>query len=505
MIAQEVKRDIDALWTEILQEADESPITVFEQISLLMYSRILDMKETTVEIRRNSSDKPFRRKFSKDEQILRWQNLRRLPEEEIISFVRDGVFPHLRSDRTSGTAFAELMKDAQFTINKPSLAVNLIETIEHLPLTEFGARSDLYEYLLQNLTRSTRSFVTPKQVVRLMVNILEPKPSDTICDPACGTGGFLLGVINYIRQNHTLRDGKIKPSDPEREVIENSFAGNELKECRENFRGAMIHGFDVNSTTLRISAINMALHGVDEFAIHNQDTLSVNFPERFPKVFSEGFDIIFSNPPINQKVNLDNVHKSLLRQVATRSAELLFLVLIIRMLKSGGRSAVIVSDRVLFNSFRTYLTVRKFLVDQHQLEAVISLPRSGYPPYHRIPAGVLVFKKDGRTDDVFFYEIKEIESSPGHKHKPIDENQISKCIARWRTRDIAKDKDRSNRGFFVPVEEIRQSDYDISYSRYAEPLSEEVEYEQPDEILERMKFIQREIQSNLTELSEMLK
>ena len=249
----------------------------------------------------------------------------------------------------------------------------------------------------------------------------------------------------------------------------------------------------------------MMLHGVDNFAIHHQDTLSANFPERFPEVLSEGFDVVFSNPPINQKVNLENVDKSLLRQVATTSAELLFLVLTFRMLKSGGKSAIIVADRVLFDSFRTYKAVRKILIDQHQLEAVITLPKRSLYSYYKISAGILIFKKDGRTDDVFFYEIKESESSLRSKHKPIDENEISECITRWRTRDINKDIDRSNRGFFVPVEEIRKSNYDISYSRYAEPVYGEVDYGQPDDILERLKLIQREIQSNLTELTEMLK
>ncbi len=507
MISQEDKRKIGVLWTKILNDQNEGPIKVFEQISLLICSRILDITETSIENCRDSSDQPFRRKFSENEQHLRWQNLIHKPEEEIISFVRDGVFPHLRSKIASGTEFAELLKETQFTINTSSLVVELIETIENVPLTEIEARSDLYEILLQNLMRNTsyreRIDATPKQVIRLMVNILAPKPTDKIGDPACGTGGLLLGAMKYVRKNCALRDGK--STDPEREAIEKSLERKKLTESQEHFRGDKIHGFDINPTALRISAINMMLHGVDNFAIHHQDTLSANFPERFPEVLSEGFDIVFSNPPINQKVNLENVDKSLLRQVATTSAELLFLVLTFRMLKSGGKSAIIVADRVLFDSFRTYKTVRKILIDQHQLEAVITLPKRALYSYHKISAGILIFKKDGRTDDVFFYEIKESESSLRSKHKPIDENEISECITRWRTRDINKDLDRSNRGFFVPVEEIRKSNYDISYSRYAEPVYDEVDYGQPDDILERLKLIQREIQSNLTELTEMLK
>ena len=215
MISQEDKRKVRALWTKILNDQNESPIKVFEQISLLIFSRILDITETSIENCRDSSQ-PFRRKFSKDEQHLRWQNLIHKPEEEIISFVRDGVFPHLRSKIASGTGFAEFLKETQFTINTSNLVVELIETIENLPLTEIEARSDLYEILLQNLMRNIsyrkRRDATPTQVIRLMVNILAPKPTDTIGDPACGTGGLLLGAMNYVRKNTPCETANQPPS-----------------------------------------------------------------------------------------------------------------------------------------------------------------------------------------------------------------------------------------------------------------------------------------------------
>ena len=506
MVTGELKRRIDALWTEFWQGGITNPLTVIEQITFLLYARLLDVNETRDENREKRTGKSFARRFKEDQQHLRWSQFRHLGAEKMLRVVRDDVFPHFKLTVASGTAFAEFMKDAQLMIQKPALLVKAVNMIHELPLTEGDTKGDLYEYLLSKLTTAgiNGQFRTPRHIIRLMVDIMEPRPSDVIGDPACGTGGFLVSVMEYLLETYTSAEAVIQQTDLETGAVEKIYTGDLLEAHRYHIRSRMFHGFDFDTTMLRIAAMNLMLHGVDDPGIHYQDTLSTGFTDRYPRQASEGFDVILANPPFKGSLDFEDVHSGLLRQVKTKKTELLFLVLILRMLKSGGRSATIVPDGVLFGSSSAHRQLRELLVDRNQLEAVISLPSGVFKPYAGVSTGILVFRKGGATKDVFFYDVQADGYSLDDKREKVTENDLPVCLARWRARDPQKDTDRTRKDFFVPAAEIRKANYELSLSRYKEIIYEQEEYDPPKVILKRMRALNNEVSTDLAELEEML-
>ena len=506
MVTGALRRRVDALWTEFWQGGITNPLTVIEQITFLMYARLLDINEARHENREKRTGKSFTRRFKEDEQHLRWSHFRHLGAEKMLPVVRDEVFRHFRSTVASGTAFAEFMKDAQLMIQKPALLVKAINMIHELPLTEGDTKGDLYEYLLSKLTTAgiNGQFRTPRHIIRLMVDMLEPKPTDVIGDPACGTGGFLVSAMEYLLETYTSSEAVIEETDPESCTVEKIHTGDLLEEHREHIRNRMFHGFDFDATMLRIAAMNLMLHGVDDPDIHYQDTLSTGFTDRYPRQANEGFDVILANPPFKGSLDFEDVHSGLLRQVKTKKTELLFLALILRMLKTGGRSATIIPDGVLFGSSGAHRQLRELLVEQNQLEAVISLPSGVFKPYAGVSTDILVFTKGGRTDNVFFYDVQADGFSLDDKREPVEENDLPDCLARWRTRDSARDTVRTDKAFFVPADEIRKANHDLSLSRYKETVYEEEDYDPPRVILKRMKALNNKISTDLSELEEML-
>ncbi len=507
MITGQLKRQVDMLWTEFWQGGITNPLTVIEQITFLMFARLLDINETRDENRMKRTGRSFQRRFSDSEQHLRWSQFRHLGADTMLPLVRDQVFPHFRKASTSGTAFAEFMKDAQLMIQKPSLLVKAVNMVELFPLTEGDTKGDLYEYLLSKLTTAgiNGQFRTPRHIIRLMVEMMVPEPTEVIADPACGTGGFLVQAMQYLMEKHTSPEGIIEETDPETGKTERIHTGDLLGEAeRAHIRSGMFHGFDFDATMLRIAAMNLMLHAVDSPDIHYQDTLSTGFSDRFPQAAHEGFDLILANPPFKGSLDFEDVHASLLRQVKTKKTELLFLALILRMLKTGGRSATIVPDGVLFGSSRAHVAMRKLLVDNNQLEAVISLPSGVFKPYAGVSTGILVFARGGRTDNIFFYDVQADGYSLDDKREAIAENDLPDCLEKWQERDAERDTDRTGKAFFVGAEEIRKSNYDLSLNRYKEMIYEEEEYDPPRVILEKMKVMNDEISRDLIELEEML-
>lgn len=502
MITGALKRDIDALWTEFWQGGITNPLTVIEQVTFLMFSRLLDINETRDENRMHRTQNPFKRRFNEDEQHLRWSQFRHLGAEEMLTLVRDEIFPHFRKSSTSGTAFSEFMKDAQLMIHKPSLLVKAVNMIDKLPLTQGDTKGDLYEYLLSKLTTAgiNGQFRTPRHIIKLMVEILAPRPDEVISDPSAGTGGFLVETMQYLIKEHTSDEGIIEETDPETGKTEKIYTGDLLEDHREHIRSKMFHGFDFDATMLRIAAMNLMLHGVDNPDIHYQDTLSAGFSDKYPQAASEGFDVILANPPFKGSLDFEDVHPGLLRKVKTKKTELLFLVLILRMLKTGGRSATIVPDGVLFGSSTAHVALRRQLLDENQLEAVISLPSGVFKPYAGVSTGILVFTKGGRTDDVFFYDVQADGFSLDDKREQIEDDDLPTCLEAWENSDPQTDTDRTQKAFFVPAEEIRQSNYDLSLSKYKERLYEEEAFDPPAEILARMKILNDEIARDLSEL-----
>lgn len=505
------KSEIDKLWTEFWTGGITNPLTVIEQISFLMFARLLDVMETTGERKAERTKKPFTGRFAGKDDLRRWKNFKQLPatvsDEDLkkgakgmLQVVRDEVFPHFRK-LNGGTTFSEYMQDAQLMIQKPSLLVSAVNMIDKLQLTEGDAKGDLYEHLLSKLTTAgiNGQFRTPRHIIRFMVELLDPKPTETVGDPACGTAGFLIVTMLYLIEKYTSSKGKLKGENGE-----TIYTGDLLEPYRNHIQNDMFHGFDFDATMLRIASMNLMLHGVDNPDIHNQDTLSNSFPEKFPKQATGGFDVILANPPFKGSLDEGDVHPSLTQTVKTKKTELLFLALILRMLKKGGRSATIVPDGVLFGSSKAHAAVRRLLVNENQLEAVITLPSGVFKPYAGVSTAILVFSKGGKTDDVFFYDVGGDGYSLDDKRDPISKNDLPDALECWRKRSSKRDTDRKARHFMVPLKEIEEKGCDLSINRYKEAKPEVVNYEPPNALIATLRRLEAEIAKDLGELERLL-
>ena len=528
MITGQLRSRIDKLWEEFWTGGITNPLTVIEQISFLMFARLLDLRESTEEKKwkRKHKDQKFSGVFfNNKQQKLRWEQFRHLGGEEMLPLVRDEVFPHFRklSDKSSAengarNTFAEYMKDSQLMIQKPSLLVSAVNMVHELPLTRGDTKGDLYEYLLSKLTTAgiNGQFRTPRHIIRLMVDLIlrgneEEAVSWTIGDPACGTGGFLVSFMEALRERYTSEEGKLEDEIAnEKGELEKviTYTGDLLEPYRKHVQSGMFHGFDFDATMLRIAAMNLMLHGVDTPDIHYQDTLSNSFPEKFPKYATEGFDLILANPPFKGSLDAGDVHPTLTSKVKTKKTELLFLVLMLRMLKLGGRCAVIVPDGVLFGSSKAHTTARKQLVEDNQLEAVVKLPAGVFKPYAGVSTAILFFTKGGQTGDVWFYDVAADGFSLDDKRDPVDKNDLPDVRKQWAMwisgKSNKKFADRTAKAFFVPKSEIKKNKYDLSINRYKEIVYEEVEYDPPKVILKRLKKMEAEIAKDLEELEAML-
>ena len=498
-LTTQLKSDIDKLWLEFATGGITNPLTVIEQISFLMFARLLDVMETTNERKAERLKKPFKGHFKGPNDPRRWKNFKQKDAAEMLRVVREDVFAHFRK-LNGGTTFAEYMEDAQLMIQKPSLLVSAVNMIDKLPITEGDAKGDLYEYLLSKLTTAgiNGQFRTPRHIIRFMVELLEPKPTEVIGDPACGTAGFLVGVMQYLLEKHTSAKGKLKT--PEGVV----YTGDLLEPYRDHIQSGMFHGFDFDATMLRVASMNLMLHGVDNPDIHNQDTLSNSFPEKFPTQAAGSFDVILANPPFKGSLDAGDVHPSLTQTVKTKKTELLFMALILRMMKKGGRSATIVPEGVLFGSSTAHVGLRTMLVKDNQLEAVISLPSGVFKPYAGVSTAILVFTKGGKTDHVFFYDVEADGLSLDDKRDPVKDNDLGPALACWRNRSANKDTDRTAKHFMVAVGEIEEKGFDLSINRYKAAKHEEVHYDPPTKVIAKLRGLETEIAKDLTELEAML-
>ena len=503
MITGELRNKIDKLWEEFWTGGIANPLQVIEQITFLLFARMLDMTESRNEKRAARTGKPLANPiFSKSEKELRWSNFKNLAAPLLLPLVRDKVFPHFRLLGGQGSLFAEYMKDAQLMVQKPSLLVSAINMIDALPLERTDIKGDLYEYLLSKLSQAgvNGQFRTPRHIIRFMVEMLDPKADETIADPACGTAGFLVGAAEYLLEKYTSPGGVVV------EEGQKIYSGDLLSEAERMHRQrGMFHGFDFDVTMLRIAAMNLVLHGIEEPDIHYQDTLSTTFPERFRRQSQDAFDVVLANPPFKGSLDYSDVQPALLARVKTKKTELLFVALILRMLRLGGRSATIVPDGVLFGSSNAHQALRKILIEENQLDAVISLPAGVFKPYAGVSTAIIVFTKGGRTNEVFFYDIEADGFSLDDKRDPTDTNDLPAALECWKKRDPKRHKDRARKAFFVSAKEIADNKYDLSLNRYKETVHEEVHHDAPRTILLRMKGLEADILHEITELEGMLK
>jgi type I restriction enzyme M protein len=503
MINGDLRNKIDKLWEEFWTGGIANPLQVIEQITFLLFARMLDMTESRNEKRAARTGKPLANPiFSKDDQELRWSQFKNLAAPLLLPLVRDRVFPHFRQLGGLGSRFAEYMKDAQLMVQKPSLLVSAVNMIDALPLERTDIKGDLYEYLLSKLNQAgvNGQFRTPRHIIRFMVEMLDPEADEIIADPACGTAGFLVSAAEYLLEKYTSLTGVVV------EAGQKIFSGDLLSESDRKYRQrGMFHGFDFDVTMLRIAAMNLVLHGIEEPDIHYQDTLSTTFPERFRKESQDAFDVVLANPPFKGSLDYSDVQPALLARVKTKKTELLFVALILRMLRLGGRSATIVPDGVLFGSSNAHQALRKMLIEENQLDAVISLPSGVFKPYAGVSTAILVFTKGGKTNEVFFYDVEADGFSLDDKREKVDANDLPDALKRWKIRDSKKDTDPTGKAFFVTAKEIAEKKYDLSLNRYKETLHQEEQYEPPREILARMKGLELEILRDVEELEGMLK
>lgn len=512
MITSTLRSKVDKLWDEFWTGGISNPLTVIEQITFLMFTRLLDIRETTAEKQwtRTNPGKPYKGLYGPSEQKLRWQNFSKCGGEEMLKVVRDEVFPHLRKLGQGGN-LGDFMKDASLMIQKASLLVSAVTMIDQLPLTGGDTKGDLYEYLLSKLTTAgiNGQFRTPRHIIRLMVDLVFDEAKDreeltwSVGDPAAGTGGFLVSVVEHLMQRYTSEKGKIEEGvNGEKQI---TYSGDLLsREERKHIATKMLHGFDFDVTMLRIASMNLMFHGVDTPSIHYQDTLSNSFPERFPKLAREAFDLILANPPFKGSLDYGDVHPSILKVVKTKKTELLFIAQMLQMLKLGGRCAVIVPDGVLFGSSNAHVDLRKTLVEENQLDAVIKLPAGVFKPYAGVSTAILIFTKGGKTNDVWFYDVQADGFSLDDKRDPVADNDLPDVRVRWSKRNPKKDTDRKEKAFFVPKADIVEQGYDLSLNRYKEIVHEEVKYDPPKTILKRLMKLEAEIASDLQELEAML-
>ena len=502
MINGDLRSKIDKLWTDFWSGGITNPLTVIEQISFLMFSRLLDIRESREEKKAARSSKPFKRIFKDDEQDLRWSNYRHLSGEDMLPHVRDRVFRHFRNVVVDGTSFGEFMKDAQLMILKPTLLVTAVNTINELPLTEGDTKGDLYEYLLGKLTTAgiAGQFRTPRHIIKRMVEMLAPRPDEVIGDPACGTAGFLVGTMLYLLEQYTSPGAVLQ--DPN--TGEKTYTGDQLEPYREHIQSAMFHGFDFDATMLRIAAMNLLLHGIDTPRVHYCDTLSNSFPEKYLRESENYFDVILANPPFKGSLDYDDVHPSLLKKVKTKKTELLFITLILRMLKPGGRSATIVPDGVLFGSSKAHQAVRKLLVDENQLEGVISLPSGVFKPYAGVSTAILVFTKGGMTENVFYYDVQADGYSLDDRRDKIGEDDLPDLILSWEQRNSLTFLDRTQKAFIVSAEEIRNKNYELSLNRYKKIIYEEKMHDAPHVIIDKITILEKKILEDVEKLRRMV-
>ena len=497
MITGKIKSQIDAIWMTFWTGGISNSIDVLEQMTYLFFMKMLDdaqlNKEATAQAMGMTDFEDPNAVFKKGNwhnpdtnrevpyHNLRWNVFRQFTPEQMFDTVRFDVFTFIKNisdEKTS--AYSRFMNDAVFLIQQPRTLVKVVEGIQELDMNDRDTMGDVYEYVLGKMAAAGTNgqFRTPRHIIRMMVELMQPKLDDRICDPAMGTAGFLVESAKFMRRHHA------------QELLK--------KQHQTHFRTKMFSGFDTDPKMLRIGSMNLMLNGVDNPSVIAQDSLSNQ------NTAESTYTLCLANPPFSGSLDYDVVNSSLLAMARTKKTELLFISLFIRMLELGGRCASIVPDGVLFGNSTGHKAIRKELIDKQRLQAVISMPSGVFKPYAGVSTAILVFTKTGAggTDKVWFYDMKADGFSLDDKRNPIADNDIPDVIARFKNLVAEESRSRKDQSFLVPVDEIRENGYDLSINKYKEVERVKVEYEKPEVIFDRIETLQEEIAAAIMEFKE---
>ena len=498
MITGELKNRIDCLWETFWTGGITNPLDVIEQMTYLMFIRDLDDTDNLRVKESEMLQLEYTSIFSGEVQVgerkidgrqLRWSVFHDFPAGKMYSVIQESVFPFIKNlHGNKDSAYSKYMDDAIFKLPTPLLLSKVVDIIDDIyakmaQIHDRDIRGDVYEYLLSKIASAglNGQFRTPRHIIKMMVELMQPCPTDIICDPACGTSGFLVTAGEFLKNN-----------------FKNAIFFNPQNKAL--FMNEMFHGYDMDRTMLRIGAMNMMTHGVDNPFIEYRDSLSDQNPDR------EKYSLILANPPFKGSLDADTVSTDLLKVCNTKKTELLFLALFVKMLKTGGRCACIVPDGVLFGSSTAHKAIRKELIEGNRLQAVISMPSGVFKPYAGVSTAILIFTKTGKggTDNVWFYDMTADGLSLDDKRNPTTENDIPDIIARFANIEAEKNRARTDKSFLVPKEEIVENGYDLSINKYKKTVYVPVEYPSTKEIMADLRKLEIEITKGLAELEEML-
>lgn len=498
MITGELKNKVDSIWDTIWTGGITSPITVLEQITYLMFMKLLDDNQLKQEANANALGVALKNKVFKegicvisenphietDYSNLRWSNFHNFEPTAMLSNIQNYVFPFIKQiGDGKDTAFSRYMKDTVFLIPTAKVLAKVVDGIDAMDMNNKDIMGDVYEYLLGKIAAAgdNGQFRTPRHIINMIVELMEPTLKDHVLDPAMGSAGFLLSAATYVSEH---QKAELMKTDNQK-----------------YYKTEMFSGFDTDQSMLRIGAMNMMLHGVEDPHINYQDSLSSENIER------DKYSLIMANPPFTGSVFQEEISKDIIALCNTKKTELLFVALFTKMLKVGGRCASIVPDGVLFGSSKAHKELRKEIVENQKLTAVISMPSGVFKPYAGVSTAILIFTKTnaGGTDKVWFYDMKADGYSLDDKRSPINDNDIPDIIARFHNLDSEATRERTEQSFFVNKEEIVANDYDLSINKYKKVEYEAIEYPPTEEILAKIDSIEKEIQVELAALKELLK
>lgn len=492
MITGELKSQVDKIWEAFWTGGISNPLTVIEQFTFLLFIRRLDERQLLEESKASLIGSPIQNPlYSEAQGILRWSNFKnRAPEDLFDLFVKPQaeaddltVFEHMKQIGDAAGVFASFMKGATFMIPTPRLLDQVVQMIDKIKMEDRDTKGDLYEYLLSKIaTAGTNGqFRTPRHIIKMMVDMVQPRKDEVICDPSCGSAGFLVAAGEYM---HEQKDNRF---------LEKDF--------RAHYDHKMFNGIEFDPTMLRIGAMNLQLHGIESPNLIGKDALSKQNGD-----IENAYTLILANPPFKGSLDYDAVDDSILKMVKTKKTELLFLGLMLRMLQVGGRCAVIIPDGVLFGSSKAHKQIRQTIVEGQKLDAVISMPSGVFKPYAGVSTAVLFFTKtnSGGTDKVWFYDMQADGYTLNDKRTETEANDIPDIIKRYHNLAGEAARKRTDSSFLVPFEEIQENDWDLSINRYKEIVYEEVVYDPPKDIIANIKHLDKERLAVLVELEKLL-